>query len=354
MGRPRRKRKMSSSTKLVAYIIIGIVVGSAVGYFAAGPLSYDTQIATLNKQLADAQASSSSSTTALQSELSTARSTITSLQAQIQTLQGQLSEAENPTLKGSLSISGSTTVQPISQEAANEFMKLHNGVQVSVAGGGSGAGIKAAGAGQVDIGESSRVITESELIQYPKLVVTGIAKDSIAVVVNPSLTGVSDLTFEQVAKIFAGEITNWKDIGGPDHAINVYTRESGSGTLGTFNEYFMTPTTGPASKQWTRTISATASVKASNGEMKTAISGDTYGIAYISLGFVDSSVKALKIAGVEATIDNVNSGKYTVQRVLWVFTNGQPSELEQAFIDYLLSPAGQKIVTDMGYIAIYS
>jgi phosphate transport system substrate-binding protein len=233
-------------------------------------------------------------------------------------------------------------------------MKLHNGVQVSVAGGGSGAGIKAAGAGQVDIGESSRVITESELIQYPKLVVTGIAKDSIAVVVNPSLTGVSDLTFEQVAKIFAGEITNWKDIGGPDHAINVYTRESGSGTLGTFNEYFMTPTTGPASKQWTRTISATASVKASNGEMKTAISGDTYGIAYISLGFVDSSVKALKIAGVEATIDNVNSGKYTVQRVLWVFTNGQPSELEQAFIDYLLSPAGQKIVTDMGYIAIYS
>jgi phosphate transport system substrate-binding protein len=95
-------------------------------------------------------------------------------------------------------------------------------------------------------------------------------------------------------------------------------------------------------------------VKASNGEMKTAISGDTYGIAYISLGFVDSSVKALKIGGVEATIANVNSGTYLVQRVLWVFTSGQPSELEQAFIDYLLSPAGQQIVEEMGYIAIYS
>lgn len=345
---------MSSSTKLAAYIIIGIVVGSAVGYFAAGPLSYDAQIATLQKQLADAQQSSSSNDQTLQTELTTAKSTITSLQSQVKTLQDQLSEAENPTLSGSLSISGSTTVQPISQEAANEFMKLHPGVQVSVAGGGSGAGIKAAGSGQVDIGEASRVVAESELLLYPKLVVTGIAKDSIAVVVNPALTGVSDLTFEQVAKIFAGEITNWSELGGPDHVINVYTREAGSGTLGTFNEYFMTPTTGPVSKQWTRTIVATASVKPSNGEMKTAISGDPYGIAYISLGFVDSSVKALKIAGIEATIDNVNSGKYPVQRVLWVFTNGQPSELEQAFIDYLLSPAGQKIVVEMGYIAIYS
>jgi len=338
---------MSTSTKLAAYIIIGIVVGSAVGYFAAGPLSYDAQIASLQKQLADAQQSSSGDTQALQTQLDAAESTITALQAEIAAL-------ENPTLTGSLSISGSTTVQPISQEAANEFMKLHPGVQVSVAGGGSGAGIKAVGAGQVDIGESSRVIKESELILYPKLVVTGIAKDSIAVVVNPSLTEVSDLTFEQVAKIFAGEITNWSELGGPNHAINVYTREAGSGTLGTFDEYFMNPTTGPASGQWKKTISATASVKASNGEMKTAISGDAYGIAYVSLGFVDSSVKALKIGGVEATIANVDSGTYQVQRVLWVFTNGQPSELEQAFIDYLLSPAGQKIVEEMGYIAIYS
>ncbi len=345
---------MSNNTKLTAYIIIGLVVGTAVGYFSAGPLTYDAQIQTLTKQLADAQQSSSSSDQTLQSELATAKGTITTLQAQVKTLQAQISELENPTLSGSLSISGSTTVQPISQEAANEFMKLYPKVQISVAGGGSGAGIKAAGSGQVDVGESSRVITESELLLYPKLVATGIAKDSIAVVVNPSLIGVSDLTFEQVAKIFAGEITNWKDVGGPDKAINVYTRESGSGTLSTFNEYFMTPTTGPASKQWTKTISSTASVKPSNGEMKTAISNDPYGIAYISLGFVDSSVKALKIAGVDATIDNVNSGVYPVQRVLWVFTNGQPSELEQVFIDYLLSEAGQKIVSDMGYIPIYS
>jgi phosphate transport system substrate-binding protein len=174
------------------------------------------------------------------------------------------------------------------------------------------------------------------------------------VVVNPALTGVTDLSFEQVAKIFAGEITNWKDVGGPDHAINVYTREAGSGTLGTFDEYFMNPTTGPASGQWKKTVVGTASVKPSNGEMKTAISGDPYGIAYISLGFVDSSVKALKIAGVEATIENVNAGTYTVQRVLWVFTSGQPNELEQAFIDYLLGPEGQQIVEEMGYIPIYS
>ena len=70
------------------------------------------------------------------------------------------------------------------------------------------------------------------MLLYPHLVITGIAKDSVAIVVNPALTGVTDLTFEQVSKIFAGEITNWKDLGGPDHAINVYTREAGSGTLG--------------------------------------------------------------------------------------------------------------------------
>jgi phosphate transport system substrate-binding protein len=338
---------LSNGTKLAAYIIIGLVIGSAAGYLAAGPISYNAQIETLTKQLDDAQQSSTGDLQTIQAELTTAKGKITTLEAQISAL-------KNPTLSGSLSISGSTTVQPISQEAANEFMKLYTGVQVSVAGGGSGAGIKAAGSGQADIGESSRVITESEFLLYPKLVVTGIAKDSIAVVVNPALTGVSDLTFEQVAKIYAGEITNWKDVGGPDKTINVYTRESGSGTLSTFNEYFMTPTTGPASKLWTRTIVATASVKSSNGEMKTAISSDPYGIAYISLGFVDSSVKALKIAGVEATIDNVNSGKYPVQRVLWVFTSGQPTELEKAFIDYLLSPAGQKIVGEMGYIPIYS
>jgi len=345
---------MSSNSRLIAFIVIGLVVGAAVGYLSAGPISYNQQIDSLTKQLADAQGATSTALQKAQADLAKAQADLTASQSQIKALQDQISALQNPVLSGSISISGSTTVQPISQEAANEFMKLHNQVQVSVAGGGSGAGIKAAGSGQVDIGESSRVITEAEFLLYPNLVTTGIAKDSIAIVINPTLTGVTDLSFEQVAKIFAGEITNWKDVGGPDHAINLYTREAGSGTLSTFNEYFMTPTTGPAAKMWTRTISATASVKPSNGEMRTAVSSDPYGIAYISLGFVDSSVKSLKLAGVEATIDNVNSGKYPLQRVLWVFTNGQPSALEKAFIDYLLSPAGQKIVTDLGYIAIYS
>lgn len=344
---------MSSSSRLTAYILIGLVASAAVGYFAAGPISYNSQIDSLTKRLADAKNTTPADLLKAQADLAKAQADLTTSQSQIKTLQDQVNALQNPVLSGSISISGSTTVQPISQEAANQFMKLHPTIQVSVAGGGSGAGIKAAGAGQVDIGESSRIITESEFLLYPQLVTTGIAKDSIALVINPSVIGVTDLTFEQVAKIFAGEITNWKDVGGPDHSINVYTREAGSGTLGTFNEYFMTPTVGPATKLWTKTISATASVKPSNGEMKTAVSSDPYGVAYISLGFVDSSVKALKLAGIEATIDNVNSGKYPVQRVLWIFTNGQPSALEKTFIDYLTSAAGQKIVQEMGYIALY-
>jgi phosphate transport system substrate-binding protein len=344
---------MSSNSRLTAYIIIGLLIGSAIGYLAAGPVSYNQQIDSLTKQLADAKSTTPADLQKAKADLAKAQTDLSTSQNQVKTLQDQVSALQNPVLSGSISISGSTTVQPISQEAANQFMKLYNKIQVSVAGGGSGAGIKAAGAGQVDIGESSRIITESEFLLYPKLVTTGIAKDSIAVVVHSALTGVTDLTFEQVSKIFAGEITNWKDVGGPDHAINIYTREAGSGTLGTFNEYFMTPTVGPSIGAWKRTMAAIASVKPSNGEMKTAVSSDPYGIAYISLGFVDNSVKALKIAGIEATVENVNSGKYPVQRVLWIFTNGQPSQLEKAFIDYLVSPPGQKIVQDMGYIAIY-
>ena len=344
---------MSSSTRLTAFIIIGLVIGAAVGYLAAGPISYNSQIDSLTKQLADAQKTSPADLQKAQADLAKARANLTKAQTdlatsqtQIKMLQDQISALQNPVLSGSLSIAGSTTIQPISQQAANQFMTLHPNVQVSVAGGGSGAGIKAAGTGTADIGESSRNILPAEYLLYPTLNLFPIAKDSVAIVVNPSLSNVTDLTFQQTAQIYAGQITNWKQVGGPDHSIDLYTREAGSGTLDAFNTFWMTP----LSLQ----IAGTASVKPSNGEMKTAVASDPYGIAYISLGFVDSSIRALKLGGVEPTIANVNSGTYTPQRVLFVFTKGSPSPLAKVFIDFLQSSQGQQIVQQNGYMPIYS
>jgi len=343
---------MSSSSKLAVYIIIGLVVGAAVGFFAAGPINYNPQISALNSQvstlttqLAAAQQTSPADLQKAQADLAKAQADLATSNSQITTLQGQISALQNPVLSGSISIAGSTTVQPISQEAANQFMKLNPNVQISVAGGGSGAGIKAAGTGAANIGESSRDITHAEYLLYPTLNVFPIAKDSVAIVVNPTLSNVTNLTFLQVAQIYSGQITNWKQVGGPDHSIDLYTREAGSGTLDAFNTFWMTP----ANLQ----IAGTASVKPSNGEMKTAVASDPYGIAYISLGFVDSSVKALSMANVQPTLANVLSGTYTPQRVLIVFTNGPPTALEMAFINFLTSSAGQKIVSDSGYIPIY-
>lgn len=303
---------MGATSRTVSiYVIIGLLVGAVVGYVAAGPLTYNKQISRLNSIINDYE-----------------------------------TKGYTEQLSGSLTIAGSTTVQPISQECANLFMALYPDVTISVAGGGSGHGVRSGGSGEVDIGAASRNIKDSEWLSYPDLNVFAIGKDSVAIVINPDnpLAGTLDLTLEEIAEIFAGNITNWSELGGPDHVIDVYTREEGSGTRETFETYVMEP--------FDKEITGTASVKPSNGEMRAATAGDTYGIAYISLGYVDSTVSAAKIGGVEATVANVKSGDYPITRVLWLMTKGFPSNLERAFIAFVLSSDGQQVVEDLGYIPI--
>jgi phosphate transport system substrate-binding protein len=299
------------SQSIATYLLIGLVIGAVAGYFASGPLTYNSQIASLKNRIAE--------------------------------LEGQ----STTELSGTLSIAGSTTVLPISQEIANMFMQLHSKVQVSVAGGGSGHGVKAAGSGEVDIGEASRNIKDSEWLSYPDLVIFSVGKDSVAVVVNPDnpVAGSLDLTLEEISRIFSGEITNWSELGGDDHEIEVYTREEGSGTREVFENYCMKP--------FDAEFMAGASVKPSNGEMRASVAGNKYGIAYISLGYVDDTVRAVKVEGVEATVENVKSGVYPITRILWMFTKGMPSPHEKAFIEYVQSSEGQAIVEELGYIPIY-
>ncbi len=246
-------------------------------------------------------------------------------------------------LSGELTIAGSTTVLPISQECARILMENNPSLRISVAGGGSGHGVKAAGSGEIDIGAASRDVKSAEMETYPDLKPVAVGKDSVAIVVHPS-NPVTGLTMEQASKIFSGEITNWKEVGGVDAEIRVITREEGSGTREVFTEYVMNP--------FDKEIAAKASVKPSNGEVRATVGGDDKSIGYISLGYVDASVKATKIDGVEATVDNVLSGAYPISRNLYLMTKGEPSDLERAFIDFVLSEEGQKVVEDMSYIKV--
>jgi phosphate transport system substrate-binding protein len=274
-------------------------------------------------------------------------SQISALEAEVERLEDELeSMGGDKSLSGDLFISGSSTVFPIADLAAEEFQAMYSGVNIQVEGPGSGTGVAKASDGNADIGMASRNVKASELLNAPTLITVGVAKDSVSVVINPDnqLAGSLDLTVEQVHDIFTGAISNWSELGGPDHKINVYTREEGSGTRGTFMDF-----TDIEEGQF----AADASVQQGNSAMRAAVSGDTYGIAYISLGYVDSSVSPAKIDGVEGTVENVLAGSYPFQRILWMFTNGKPSELEQAYLDYVMSPAGQRIVEEEGFIPIY-
>ena len=246
-------------------------------------------------------------------------------------------------LSGSLTVAGSTTVLPLNQEWARLLMEANPDLRISVSGGGSGHGVKSAGAGEIDVGAASRDIKSKEMESHPDIKPIPIAMDSIALVVHPS-NPITDISMEDIAKIYAGEITNFEELGGPDMQIDVYTREEGSGTRGSFEEQVL--------EKAEVTIFAGALVKPSNGEMRASVSGNERGFAYLSLGYLDGTIKPLTVDGVEPSIENVKSGSYSISRKLYLITKGEPSTLEQALIDFALSPEGQVVVIEGGYISV--
>lgn len=315
---------MSNQNQLLTYAAGALIIGLLIGFTGAGFITTDSKTGDVE----------------IEAQLRQAESVIDSLEAQIETLTGESS------VSGDLFISGSSTVFPIADLAAEDFQNMYPDINIGVEGPGSGTGVAKAGDGTADIGMASRNVKASELLNAPTLITVGVAKDSVSVVINPSNTLATslDLTVEQVSQIFKGEISNWSELDGENHKINVYTREEGSGTRGTFMD-FTDIDEGE--------FAADASVQGGNSAMRAAVANDPHGIAYISLGYVDSTVAPAKIDGAEGTVENVLAGTYPFQRILWMFTNGTPSELEQAYLDFVLSPAGQMIVEEEGFIAIY-
>jgi phosphate transport system substrate-binding protein len=243
-------------------------------------------------------------------------------------------------LSGELTISGSTTVLPLAQEAADQFMEENPGARVTVQGGGSSVGISNVSEGVVDIGNASRALKEDE--EGLGLIDHEIALDVITVVVNPDVP-VSDLTAEQVNGIFTGAITNWSEVGGPDAPITVVIRDEASGTREVFDEKAL---------EDDAELVEGAIESNSNGIVRQTVASTPNSIGYISLGYLDGSVTAVSYEGVEASAETAVDGTYPLARYLHMFTKGQPTGLAEAYIEFVLSDKFQSEIVAEDYIPV--
>lgn len=241
-------------------------------------------------------------------------------------------------ISGTLRISGGTAHIPVMKEAAQRIMTANPNIQISVAGGGSGVGIKQVGEGIVEIGNSGRKPTDEEIGKYG-LTLFMWAIDGVGIVVHPE-NSVKALTGDQVKAIFAGQVTSWKAVGGADAPINLYTRDEASGT----REVFWEKALGKGD------VSPKAHVVVSNGAMKSAVSQDPNAIGYVSVGHMDESVAPIALDGVTPSIETVKNGTYKVSRGLYSNTRGEAAPLTARFIDYLFSAEGREIITQAGFI----
>ncbi|MDD4423149.1 MAG: phosphate ABC transporter substrate-binding protein [Methanocorpusculum parvum] len=250
---------------------------------------------------------------------------------------GCVSQGEEPE---TITLAGSTTVLPVAQIVADVYMDEHTTADIQISGGGSGVGVTAAKEGTADIGMLSRDLKSSEK-EGSSLKEYVIGRDGIAVIAHPSNT-VSDLTTAQIKDIYQGKITNWKEVGGKDLSIVLIGRDSASGTREFFTEFVLKK----------EDAAKTMQEYSSNGAVQKAVAQTPGAIGYVSLEYVDPTVKAFSISGVQATVDNVINGSYTINRPLLMITNGEPDGLAKKFLSFILSPEGQKIIADNGFVPV--
>lgn len=256
--------------------------------------------------------------------------------------------ATSVSAKETISAVGSSSVTPLMEVFSETYMKSNSNVYIEVQGPGSSAGVKAAKNGSADLGMSSRNLKSSE--KEPELKELVIARDGIAVVVNPK-NGIQQLTAEQVTAIYKGEVSNWKDVGGADKPIVAITRDTASGTRGAFEDIMNLKKKISGVK--VSAISQRAQVANGNGALKTMVASNPYAIGYISLGTVDNSVHALPIDGTDATVSNVKNGSYKVARpFLVLYKEGKPSASTQQFLDWMVTDEAQALVAKKGYISV--
>jgi len=248
---------------------------------------------------------------------------------------------------GSITVNGSTSVQPLAEELAKAFKAKNPNATIDIQGGGSGVGIKSTTDGVVDIGMSSRDLkTEEKSLKEFK-----IAVDGIAVIVNPA-NSVTDLSIEQLKKIYTGEITDWKEVGCKEGKITVVTREEGSGTRGAFIEL-----TGVEVKEGDSKVDltiASAITQGSTGAVMTTVSGDPGVIGYASFGSAKdkTDIKLISVGGKACSEESINSAEYKLSRPFLMLTKADPTGLSKDFLDFIFSPEGQEVVAKNGYLKV--
>ncbi len=246
-----------------------------------------------------------------------------------------------------VTVSGSTTVLPLGEAAAEAFNAQQKDCEATVTGGGTGAGVTAIAEGRSSIAMASREVTKDEIGKYG----TGfkqfeIGYDGVIIAVSKPIydAGVKQLTSDQVKKIYAGEIKNWKEVGGPDEEIFAIAREQGSGTRDTFNEDIM----GSKSAE----TPGVSTVAAGSAEVKTAITGSDKAIGYLGFSYIKGDIGALTLDGVVPSVQTIKDGTYKLHRHLYLYTFGEPTACAQKFIDFVTGAEGQKVAEENGFIPL--
>ncbi|MCC6795217.1 MAG: phosphate ABC transporter substrate-binding protein [Candidatus Hydrogenedentes bacterium] len=267
---------------------------------------------------------------------------------------GSAATPSTPAVSNNVTIKGSDTMVHLVTAWSDAYMKAHPEAKISVTGGGSGTGIAALLNGTTDICASSRDLNEEEKKSAEgkglKLSDLTVARDALSLIVHPN-NPISELTIDQIASIYTGAVSNWKDVGGPDEAIVVASRESSSGTYMFFQEHVL------KKKDYTpsaRLLPATSAIVQT-------VADSTGAIGYVGLGYVQEAAGKVKVIGVKATPDaaaviptmeTVLNGQYSIARPLFLIVSKEPAGTAKGFLDFCLAEEGQKIVVDTGYVTV--
>jgi phosphate transport system substrate-binding protein len=253
----------------------------------------------------------------------------------------------------SCKIKGSDTVLPLTQKEAEVYMKKYPGSSIMVTGGGSGVGLAALQNGTTDIGQSSRKMKLDEKMKMQDAgktsIETIIAYDALAVIVNPA-NKISQLTREQLESIYTGKVTNWKEVGGDDMPIVLYSRESSSGTFEFFKEHVLNK----------KNFAPTAMLMPATGAIVQSVSQTKGAIGYVGIAYLENTVKALKVSYdkgttfVAPTVENAMNKSYPISRPLYYYYLNTTEKAVKPFVDFILSTEGQQIVKEVGYVPILS
>jgi phosphate transport system substrate-binding protein len=248
-------------------------------------------------------------------------------------------------------IKGSDTCLPLTQKEAEVFMKKNAGSSIMVTGGGSGVGFAALQNGNTDIAQASRSMKMDEKMKMTdagkNYKETIIAYDALAVIVNPS-NKVSQLTREQLESIYTGKVKNWKEVGGDDMPIVLYSRESSSGTFEFFKEHVLNK----------KNFATSAMLMPATGAIVQSVSQTKGAIGYIGLAYLEKTVKALKVSYdsgktfIEPSMANAMNKTYPITRPLYYYYLITTEKAVKPYLDFVLSPEGQKIVKEVGYVPV--